>query len=574
MTAVRATQALRGLLRCTALATLGAGVLLGAPAARADDGTATVRLIQLLIQKGVLTQDQAASLLKQAQDESRGKPKAAAKPAAAAAAMPEPEPPPPAEAAPPAGVRVTYVPQIVREQIAGEVRQQVMQQAKAEGWAAPNAAPEWTKRLKFYGDVRLRGEQALLDKNNNPITDFNSINNSAGGFDTSTGALPPSLNSTQNRNRYRLRARLGMQAQIDDWVTADIMVATGSDNSPVSTNQTLGSSGGDFSKYALWLNRAYIGLAPYKSLKMAVGRAPNPFWTTDLMYSDELNFDGVSISDTIPINGMLDVFASAGAFTVFNTDFNFSSVNTPKFASHDKYLFGAQAGANLRPVENVAAKAAAGFFAYTNIDGKLSAPCTILQTNFGCPTDATRAQFVQNGNTLFNVRNIATTATSSATPSFFGLASRFDIFDLHGRVDYTGFRVPLALEGEFSKNLAFDRKAIAGRSPVTNLDSNGNFVGGDTAYLMKLTLGKTDVAEKWDWNAFVAYKYLESDAVLDALTDSNFHLGGTNAKGYMLGGNLGLAHNLYLSAKWFSATEISGLAYSNDLVQIDLNARF
>jgi hypothetical protein len=82
------------------------------------------------------------------------------------------------------------------------------------------------------------------------------------------------------------------------------------------------------------------------------------------------------------------------------------------------------------------------------------------------------------------------------------------------------------------------------------------------------------VVERWDWNLFVAYKYLESDSVLDALTDPNFHLGGTNAKGFILGGDLGLARNLYLAARWFSATQVSGVPYSNDVLQVDLNARF
>ncbi len=559
-------------------AALGFALVALPAAARADvaaDGNATVRLIQLLIEKGVLTQDQAASLLKQAQDESRAKGKPAAKPVAASLPAAEPPPVPAAEPPPPppGTVRVTYVPQIVRDQIAGEVRQQVMQQAKTEGWAAPNAAPEWTKRIRMYGDVRMRSEKVMQDKSNSPLADFNAINNASTGYDASTGALPPSLNTNQDRTRFRLRARLGVQAQIDDWVTSDLRVATGNDNSPVSTNQTLGS-GGDFSKYALWLDRAFLTLTPFQSLKMYVGRAPNPFWTTDLMYSDDLNFDGISAMTSYKVNGALDVFASAGAFSVYNTDMAFSTFNTPKFPSHDKYLFGGQVGATFKPKETVEAKLAAGFFAYTNIDGKLSAPCTIVQSNIGCNTDASRAQFVQYGNTLFPIRNINLTGTSSATPEYYGLASRFNIFDVHGRVGYAGFRVPLALEGEFSKNFGYNKNSVIARGPVNNIGASSIYKGGDTGYMIKLTAGKPDITERLDWNVFIGYKYLESDAVLDALTDSSFHMGGTNAKGFMLGGNIGIARNLSLGARWMSATAVSGPAYANDLFQFDLNARF
>jgi hypothetical protein len=78
----------------------------------------------------------------------------------------------------------------------------------------------------------------------------------------------------------------------------------------------------------------------------------------------------------------------------------------------------------------------------------------------------------------------------------------------------------------------------------------------------------------WDWNAFVGYKWLESDAVIDAFTDSDFGLGGTNLKGYFVGGSLALGPNVWLSARWMSANQVAGAPYAVDIVQVDLNARF
>lgn len=72
----------------------------------------------------------------------------------------------------------------------------------------------------------------------------------------------------------------------------------------------------------------------------------------------------------------------------------------------------------------------------------------------------------------------------------------------------------------------------------------------------------------------MAYKYLDRDSVLDAFTDSNFHLGGTNAKGWVIYGNYAFAHNLWLNLRWFSASVISGPTYDVNLLQADLNARF
>jgi hypothetical protein len=91
---------------------------------------------------------------------------------------------------------------------------------------------------------------------------------------------------------------------------------------------------------------------------------------------------------------------------------------------------------------------------------------------------------------------------------------------------------------------------------------------------MKVEVGKPEVAARWDWNVSLAYKYIESDSVLASLNDPDFHLGGTNAKGYILAGNLGLARNAWITMRWLSSTQVTGPPYAVDVYQIDLNARF
>ena len=387
----------------------------------------------------------------------------------------------------------------------------------------------------------------------------------------------------------RLRARIGVKATIDDWIGTDFRLATGSDNSPVSTNQTLGQ-GTNFGKYALWLDRAYIdihappdGLKPFESLKAWIGRAPNPFWTTDLIFSDELNFDGVSLQAVVPFSDSVKGFANVGAFPVFNTDFNFSTNQVVKSASRDKYLFAGQVGADWQATPTIQAKAAAGLFAFSNIEGKLSSPCVITFTTDVCDTDITRTQFRQGGNTLFALRDIVQTVGATASnPQYFGLASKFDVLDLHARLMLAQYHpYDVTLEGEFVKNLAYNRAQVLSRTPVTNLGSVPNpntslypYQGSDTGYMMKVTVGPLDIQKKNEWNVYFGYKYIGSDAVVDAFNDSNFHLGGTNAKGFFTGVDYGVAKGAYLAARWYSAREVSGQPYRNDVVQLDLNAKF
>ena len=94
------------------------------------------------------------------------------------------------------------------------------------------------------------------------------------------------------------------------------------------------------------------------------------------------------------------------------------------------------------------------------------------------------------------------------------------------------------------------------------------------------------MARSGDWNVSLTYRWLGSDAVLDAFTNSDFGLGGTNNKGFILGGNYGIDKNTWFSARWMASDLIDSMAprvtgstvapskLSVDLLQIDLNTKF
>ena len=586
-------------------------VAIAAPPAVADQGASNVteKLIDLLVQKGVLTHDQAGALLQQAQQESSaatsqppsrtaarksGKPTAtaaagtaaagnvaaatgtAATGAAALTAITS-APAASADSVPPGTVRVPYIPAPVRQQIADEVRAQVMRQAKAEGWAEPNQTPEWMQRIRVFGDVRVRGEGDLFPSGNNPyVPDFQAINTGPGFDVTGQSGLPPLLDTTADRWRPRLRARLGVEARIDDGVSSVIRIATGNDNSPVTANQTLGQNG-TFDKYAIWLDEAYIKVAPTDWLTTYAGRESNPFWTSRLLFYDDLNFDGIAAQVTPKIGKQWKPFLTGGIFPVYNTDFNFQSTGAPKINSYNKWLYAVQGGTELRFSDDFAAKGAAGFFSFANIAGKLSTPCTLIYSSDTCDTDNTRPLFTQYGNTMFPIRDLVPNPNNPTgpQPQYFGLASNFGILDLHGELDIDTFRpVRIALEGDYIRNLNFRSSSISAKGPVNNLSSSGGFQGGNNGYLARVIVGTPDIAQRWDWNASFAYEYLESDAAVAGLADPDFHLGGTNAKGYIVTGALGIARNTWLALRYMSANQIVGAPYAVDVVQLDLNVRF
>jgi hypothetical protein len=584
-------------LSTTLAACIAAAITLAPRAAHAD--AQTVKLIQLLIQKGILSPGQAKDLLKETSAPTK---------AAHALGLHEgdrvglsegTEPP----AVPGNQIRVTYVPQFIRKQIADEVRSEVMTEAQDEHWAAPDALPDWTKRIKIDGDVRFRYLGDMFDQNNgNQFINFNAINNGSAfdannyGVNAANQANPPFLNTTEDRNRFRLRARIGFTAEVTDWVTARIRLGTGQDDGPVSPNETLGSTNGslgasgDFSKPSIYLDRAYIELKPLQDLNFYFGRFANPFLPSDLMFYQDLGFDGAAAKGHVDVADGVTVFGTAGGFPLFNTSFDFSTNSETKYASRDSYLAAIQGGVDWQINPVLKAELGVGLFDFLGVSGAVSSPCYEQpDAQYYCDTDNTRTPFEQFGNTLFPIRNIipagGAVPTTAPDPQYYGLASRFNVLDIHPRLEILTYpAVPIVLEGQFIKNLAFDRNAIVNHGPpleapgpVNNLGPNGHYEGGDTGYMLKATFGKPtydDIKNLWDWQSFISYRYLETDATLDAIADADFHEGGTNAQGYILSGAMGVAHNTWVQVRYMSAEAISGQHYGTTQIYVDLNARF
>ena len=541
-----------------------------ATAAPAPSENATINLIRLLVQQGVLKQEQADGLIAQAEKEAVQ----ARQASTAVAAGP---------AAAPGDVRVQYVPAAVRDQIRDQVKAEVMATAKQENWAQPNTFPDWVSRISFDGDIRLRDESRYYSgTNSNEIVDFAKLNNN-GPYDVnpnSSTSLPPLLNTREDReNLFRLRARLGMKAVISPEWTAGIRIGTGSDNNPVSTTQTLG---GGFGKKDIWLDQGYLTWKPSDQLTLTGGRIANPFFSTDMLYSTDLNFDGVAAIFDHKLNRDWGLFGTVGAFPVEYTNDTSSSNGFDKEESDNKWLYGAQIGANWAINSNNRLKGALAYYRFDDIEGQRSSPCEPWAGAPGCDTDGSRSAFMQKGNSVFLLRDITPNPLSPATtpqPQFVGLASEFNLLDLNLVWDTDlpeDFK--LRSQANYVHNLGYDegemRKRSAGQI-VNNLDSDGEVESGANAWMVQFTLGNSlDLKKQGDWNFFAGYKYIQPDALPDGFNDSSFHLGGTNAKGYFLGGNYGLAKNVFATGRWLSSEAVYGAPFDIDVLQLEINTRF
>ena len=574
------------------------------PAPVTPSQNVTINLINRLVQKGVLSKEDAAELIQQAEaDAQLAQQQAAATQQVAqeAASMAQQAvantPPPPEDDG---SVRVTYVPEIVKAQISDQVKDQVMAQAKEEGWAAPKLIPGWLPNFRPFADVRVRYE--ILDfpagnDNTGAFPNFNAINTGS-PFNTAGDQFSPQLNVDQDRNRLRLRFRGGADLNLGEGFTSGFRLATGSDNSPTSTNQSLGQTfngqGGNFSKYAIWLDRAFIKYefagSPTKNLALTVGRFDNPFFTTsEIMWDSDIGFDGVAGQVKYEVFRGFTPFVTGGAFPVYNTDLNFASNQPAKFKSYDKWLYAIQTGANWKITRDLELTSAFAYYYFENVEGQLSSPYVPLSSSDAGDTDASRPSFAQKGNTYMALRNITPTeANDFGTTNqwqYYGLATPYRNILFNGKLTYKRFEpFTLSVSGEWVKNTAFDAgaindKAVNNRGPLDDdlsddSDEVGDFVGGDTAWIVQAQFGSETLQKRWDWAIFGGYRYVESDAVIDGFNDSDFGGGGTNLKGWTIGANLALSKNVYLGFRYLSATSIAGPQFKEDIFQFDLNAKF
>ena len=559
----------------------------------------TINLINRLVQRGILTKDDASDLIKQAEADAfsaraqaNATQEAAERAAAAAQVAISTAAAGGGDGLSPASdddVRVTYIPEIVKAQMRDQIKQEVMEQARNENWAAPRTLPDWVTRIKLFGDVRVRYENVFFsDSNDNTgaFPNFNSINTGA-PFDLSGTSLPPLLNVDQDRQRFRLRVRLAAEAQLGDGFTAGLRIATGESSSPVTTNQTLGASGGNFSKYQIWLDRGFLkyeyGALPNKSLTIMAGRFDNPFFSSEIVWDDDLGFDGFALAAKYEVAKGVTPFGTIGAFPVFNTDFNFASNQTAKFKSDDKWLYAAQVGLDWKISKDFNLKIGVSYYYFENVEGELSDPFTPLTASDAGNTDTRRPSFAQKGNTYMALRDIVPNANNNfgTTQQFqyFGLATPFRELAVTWRLDYNRWEpFQLSLAGEYVKNLAFDKHkidtiAVNNRGPDSD-DNLSGFSGGDSAWLVGLKAGHAVLDKAWNWQVGLNYRYVESDAVIDGFTDSDFGSGGTNLKGYSLFGTVALSKRVALSLRWMSADEIAGPPLSVDIIQLDFSGKF
>jgi polyhydroxyalkanoate synthesis regulator phasin len=517
-----------------------------------------VNLLEAMVKQGLISKESAEKLVADAQAKANDEVVAQAA----------------GEAVSPGDVRVTYVPQVVQDQITAQVKQDVQasvvadvkKAAAEEGWGVPAALPSWVRNARWSGDIRVRGEHTSFADGNYPAFDWQAINEAGGIAPAGNDAL---LNTTEDQTRFQVKTTFGAQFDVAENALASVRFSTGNEDNPVTRNQALGSYDRTF---PLLLDEAYLrlGTSPQRTRHQVLfwaGRTPNPYQSTELVWDNDVRFNGFttqySWSNPQSPGGPArarGLFATGGAYPVQEVE----------LSSDDKWLLAGQVGYEVDVVPEFRLNAAVGYFDYQNITGRLNEPDSRL-------LDYTAPEFLQKGNTLFDIRNDTDPNTELAA-----LAADFNLVDVSLLASWT-LKPDLVLDMavNYVTNVGYDVDDVIQRAgcriitdPVPGGPTEVCPISSANAYRLEFRFGNPDIARPGAWRAFLAYNYVEGNAVLDAFTDSDFHRGGTDAEGYIIGGEFGIMNNTWARVRYLTADEIDGVPLGIDVLQFDLNAKF
>ncbi|HPQ39628.1 MAG TPA: putative porin [bacterium] len=284
----------------------------------------------------------------------------------------------------------------------------------------------WTDTFKMKGDLRYRYES--VDKE-----------------------------GSEDRVRHRIRARLGVTAEVTDSLSVTLQLASGSED-PVSTNQSLD---GFFSTKGFHLDRAYVKWKATDALALTAGKISNPFHCpgkSELIWDGDLNPEGIAAQ-----------FESTSEFKVY-ANLSYLVVDERSSTTDDCYLYGGQLGFKI-PMGGASLNIGGGYYAYVNQEG-----FPAFGEDFGNTLD-------DEGNYTMDFTNfegfVELNAKLGSFP--FGLYGHY-VVNNEADEDDTGYQFGFSLgkvKDPMSWQLQYSYKEIE-RDAVVGAFTDSDFIGGGT----------------------------------------------------------------------------------------------
>lgn len=292
------------------------------------------------------------------------------------------------------------------------------------------------------------------------------------------------------RNRSRVRVRLGFDAEVNPTVRAGFQFATTENGDARSSNQTLGDVN---SRKALDLDLAYVEWAPNAVSKVTLGKMKQPLaMTTSYFVDKDINPEGAALA--------------------------FNHVPTGAFVN-------------------------AGLFDLVERGSAVDSTAVALQVGLRGKLNDETAYVVAVGQTNHRAVKNQAVVQSGAAGGFFGNTTKT-----------TGCAAGVAtcLANEFEvRNALAELSTVVADYPVTvfvDWAENAKAAKLNKALAYGVTLGKASLPNSWEVG--VVSQKVEKDALFGQWIDSDFAAGNTDGDGYALRGVYQVAKNWKLNATY------------------------
>jgi hypothetical protein len=425
------------------------------------------------------------------------------------------------------------------------------------------------KSITFYGDLRLRYE--LRDGTTN-----------AGASGTGGALLAHGDSQTLNRWRYRLR--FGVKGDLYDNFFYGIRVAT-NPNYDRSGNVTFGhgDAAGPFGKdqSLLSIDQVYLGWKPTSDITLTGGQMINPFYTTNLVWDDNLNPAGAAEQFDHSFDNGLEVFGTAGQF-VYQAASGNGITNVIGGGANEPttFMFGEQVGIKYKIDDNTAFKVAGTFYTYS---GSAANGVTTVAGLYGTTPLALGAP--NNSPSYFTGPFVG--AASAPATNVSGI-NDLAILEVPAEFDFKGFGVPMRFFSDFAYNVDADQRADAARGAISQIEgtaSTGNVgvtgagtVAGNAALVNTPTFqgvlhsgkGFLDQAayqvgyeagalkKKGDWQTRLYWQSTGYYAVDPNLIDSDIFNAATNMQGVVVQASYNWTDGVTSTLRYAHATPVNG----------------
>ncbi|MDD4957437.1 MAG: putative porin [Candidatus Omnitrophica bacterium] len=403
------------------------------------------------------------------------------------------------------GILTPYEAQIIVAEAKEEAAREL---AKGEAVTAPS----WTQKIKIKGDVRYR----------------NQVEWGKG------------LDPAHERIRNRVRARLGVEGQVNDEIDAGVLLVTGSTD-PRSTNQTLDNN---WQTQDIRLDQYYIDWHPalpsdIGTMDVWAGKFKNPFENTSLLWDGDICPGGIAM------NYASSSFDLGNVPTTLFGNFGFLWIDELSTSQKDPLLFVFQGGTRMDVIED-------------------------WDATFGAYAAYYATSHIKNNDSYTSAAVVAGSGTNS--------------YNADNTFKYGYDMVDVILK--YDAKAIFDLKV--GHGVYADLIWNTDPSKRNFAWMLGAYVGDKKPKDPGQWKAYFEWRHLEQDAVPDFMPDSDFYGyrsatgapagGGTNGEGPVCGIDYALFKNTVLSVKYYytSPIDLDAGAYDQpyQLWQTDINVKF